>query len=163
MAALVLIPALLLTVLEIRGEMAHTERQIETDLQTVSQNIQAHLHFWYRQHLQAVSELAGFAGQSPLTPSPELQKSIELISRTFPGYQNIYVADTAGKTVGFYPPLTNVGKSAIGLDFSDRPYFRELQTSKKPVMSEVFRGRVRLFKPIVTLSVPIIYSTNLNY
>ncbi|MCX5893092.1 MAG: cache domain-containing protein, partial [Deltaproteobacteria bacterium] len=68
----------------------------------------------------------------------------------------MYVANAAGKSVGFYPPLTNEGKSAIGLDFSDRPYFRELQTSKKPVMSEVFQGRVRLFKPIVTLSVPII-------
>ncbi|MCX5893093.1 MAG: hybrid sensor histidine kinase/response regulator, partial [Deltaproteobacteria bacterium] len=59
MAALVLVPALLLTVMEIRGEMAQTERTIETDLQTVSRNIQAHLHFWYRQHVQAVTVLAG--------------------------------------------------------------------------------------------------------
>ena len=69
MAALVLAPALLLTVAEIRGEMARNEKQIEADLQTVSQNIQAHLHFWYRQHLQGVIELAGFAGQSSLKPS----------------------------------------------------------------------------------------------
>jgi PAS domain S-box-containing protein len=156
MVVLVLAPALLLTVLEIRGEMGRTERQIEADLQTVSQNIKAHLNFWYRQHLQAVSEVAGLAAQSPLTPSPELQKSLELMKRTFPDFHTMYVANAAGIAVGFYPPRNVKGEPTIGKDFSDRPYFRELQRTKRPVMSEVFRGHIVAFAPIVTLSVPII-------
>ena len=156
MAALVLVPALLLTVLEIRGEMAHTESQIEADLQTVSQNIQAHLQFWYRQHLQAVRQLAEFAATSSLTPSPELQTSLELMKRTFPDFHTMYVANAAGVAVGFYPPWNVKGEPTIGRNFSDRPYFRELQRTKQPVMSEVFRGRIVAFAPIVTLSVPII-------
>jgi PAS domain S-box-containing protein len=156
MAALVLAPALLLTVLEIRGEMGRTERRIEADLQTASQNIKAHLHFWYRQHLQAVTELAGFAAQSPLTPSPELQKSLELMKRTFPDLRTMYVANAAGITVGFYPPRNVKGEPTIGKNFSDRPYFRKLQETRQPVMSAVFRGRIAVFAPLVTLSVPII-------
>jgi PAS domain S-box-containing protein len=156
MAALVLAPALLLTVLEIRGEMAHTERQIEATLQTASQNIKAHLHFWYRQHLQAVTEVAGLAAQSSLTPSPGLQKNLEFMKRTFPDFHTMYVANAAGVAVGFYPPRNAKGESTVGRNFSDRPYFRELKKTKQPVMSKVFRGHIVAFAPIVTLSVPII-------
>ncbi len=156
MAALVLAPALMLTVVDIRGEMNNFDQKMVTDLQTLSSDIQSHLLLWYRQHLQAVTVLAGFAAQSSLTPSPWLQKGIELINRSFPDFETMYVGNAAGKSVGFYPPIDKEGKSTIGLDFSDRAYFRELQRSKQAVTSEVFKGRVRLFAPIVTLSVPII-------
>ena len=155
-AALVLVLALLLTVVEIRTEMKNFEQKMLTDLQNLSTNIQAHLHSWYQQHLQAVSELAEFAANSSLKPSPVLQNGIKLIQRAFPAFHNMYVANAAGITVGFYPPTNERGESTIGLNFSDRPYFKELQKTKEPVLSEVFIGRGGVFKPIVALAVPII-------
>ena len=48
LVALVLIPSLFLTIMEIKGEMRGIENQIVSELQTLSNDLKSHLHFWYQ-------------------------------------------------------------------------------------------------------------------
>ncbi len=136
--------------------MRGIENEIVSELQTLANDLQAHLHFWYRSRLLLLTELAGLAANSPGFRAPELQKDLDLIQQICPYFLNMYIANAAGVTLAFSPPTNEYGESTIGLSFSDRPYFKELQTTKRPVMSEVFMGRGGVFAPIVTLSAPII-------
>ena len=157
LVALVLIPPLFLTIMEIREEMKGIEDGILSELQTLSNDLQSHLHFWYQSRLLLVTNLAGRAEDSPRFPSLELQKDLDLIRRVCPYFfQTMYIANAEGVTLAFSPPTNEYGESTIGLNFSDRPYFQELRTTTRPVISEVFKGRGGAFSPIVTLSAPII-------
>ena len=62
---MVLFPAVLLTMLETRQEKEKLEAGVMAELQSLSANVQFHLHSWFQHHLQAVQELADLAGQFP--------------------------------------------------------------------------------------------------
>ena len=71
-------------------------------------------------------------------------------------FQAMCVADAGGTAVAFSPAVNKKGQSTIGLNFADRPYFKELKATQRPVLSEVFVGRGATFLPVVSLSVPIL-------
>ena len=84
MAAIVLVPAILLTLMQIRGEMKQMETTMVSDLQALSLNIQTQLNSWYWQSLLPITELAQDDGKT-IGNSPEnLQREVdimEIISR----------------------------------------------------------------------------------
>ncbi len=58
--------------------------------------------------------------------------------------------------IAFSPAVNKKGQNTIGMNFADRPYVKEMQTTQRPVVSEVFVGRGATFLPVVSLSVPIL-------
>jgi Cache domain len=156
MVMLVLVPALLLTMLETRKEKESLEANVVEDLQSLSANLQFHLHFWFQQHVQAVQELAGLAGISPMIPAPQLQNEIEILQQAFPNFYGLHVENAVGRSIAFSPKVNEKGESTIGHDFSDRPWFKEAKAKQQLVVSEVFQGRATVFSPILVFSVPIL-------
>lgn len=156
MVALVLLPALLITVLMSRQQMARMETRSLTQLEELSADLSDHLRLWFLQHLGAVREAAALAARTGMQSTAELQRALELLKKTFPDLHNLYVADARGTTIAFYPPVNERGEPTIGLNFADRPYFRLLKATEEPVVSEVFQGRGGVFSPIVTISVPVL-------
>ncbi len=65
------------------------------------------------------------------------------------------MADQNATAYAFYPEVNEKGESTIGLNFSDRNYFKRLQAKEEKVISEVFNGRGGVFSPIFTISVPM--------
>jgi len=106
--------------------------------------------------LGPVTEAARLAGLSPMQPSAELQHDLQVLKAAVPDFHNMYIANAAGTTIAFYPPVNEKGEATIGLNFADRPYFQRLKATKQPVLSEVFMGRGGVSSPIVTLSVPVL-------
>jgi PAS domain S-box-containing protein len=156
MVALVFIPVLVVMVLEGRAVMRRTESNIATNIENLSVDVSWHMRSWLQQHLHAVTELASLAGQTELTITEDLQTGTEKIKKLFPDFHNMYVADSKGTTIAFYPAFNEKGESTLGLNFSDRDYFKKLSATHQPVVSEVFLGRGGVFSPIVTLSAPVL-------
>ncbi len=156
MVAIVLIPALVMTVLNGRADLREIEDNVTRNMISLSTDIGKHLRYWYWQHLHAIEELAILAGQTSIVPTTYLQKNTEIVKRGFQDFHNMYVADSEATTVAFYPPANERGISTIGLNFSDRDYFKKLKATHRPVVSDVFLGRGGIFEPIVTLSAPIL-------
>jgi PAS domain S-box-containing protein len=156
MVALVLIPSIITMVMDSRREMGRIQDQALIQLGKLSDHITYHLQTWYREHLEAVENLARLAGAGGVTASPALERDTRIIKEAFPDFRTMYVANAGGTAIAFFPPVNERGKATIGLNFADRPYFKILKASRRPVMSEVFQGRKEVFSPIVTISVPVL-------
>lgn len=115
----------------------------------------ADLAHWLKMHVQAAAAIARLGNQYGLAPSVKLQHELEQINGLFPDFHNVFLADSRATTVAFYPDHNELGKSTIGLNFSDRAYFRRLVDTRQPVISDAFNGRGGVFKPIFTISVPV--------
>ena len=154
--ALILAPALFIMLLNSREAMQEMQSDILGQMERSAADISSQLGIWYKQNLEAVTDLAALAARSPLKPSPALQHDTEIIDQVMASFQAMYVAGAGGTTVAFSPPVNKKGQSTIGLNFSDRAYFKELKVTRRPVVSEVFVGRGATCLPVVSLSVPIL-------
>jgi len=155
LVALVLVPAISLTIMQIKGEMRQIETTMVADLQTLSLNIQTHLNSWYRQSLLPVAELARDAGNPGGTSPEDLQHEVEILKKSFPDFHTLHVENASAITIACAPAVNERG-STIGVNFADRAWFKEAKAGLKPVLSDVLLGnRVTLF-PTVILSVPVL-------
>ena len=156
MAALVLFPALLLTIMQIRQEVRHIDNRMVAELNGVSADIQSHLNFWYSNHLNALFELAILAGKTTMTPSAQLQHEVEILKAAFPDFSTLQVENAAGITIALAPKVDHPGKADIGLSFAGQAWFKEVQAELRPVLSEAFQKDPLIFSPMVALSVPVL-------
>ena len=152
---MVLLPALFLTMLQIRQEKQTLETEVMADLQLLSIHAQSNVRSWYQTHLQAVKKLADLAGKTPMTFSAQLQHETEILNGAFPDFRTMHVENAQGKAVAFDPPVNEKGKANIGLDFSDRAWFQEVKAKQRAHVSDVFIGSRAVFSPIVNVSVPV--------
>jgi diguanylate cyclase (GGDEF)-like protein len=132
------------------------ESDIRTELFAESGRIADDLISWHMEHMQALEELAGIAAKAAMAPSPALQHSTEVFNAALPDFIRIHIDDAAGTSIAFAPPVDEKGQPTVGLNFADRPYYKQLKTTLKPVMSDIFVGRVGLPAPVVTMGVPVI-------
>jgi diguanylate cyclase (GGDEF)-like protein/PAS domain S-box-containing protein len=144
-----------ITFLENRKESADINAEINNSLQSESRQILYHLTLWEEQHLLAVSELASVGADSDMVYSSALQKNTQHLTKAFPDFAALALYNADGKSVTFYPEKDAQGKSVIGVDFSDRQYFKDVRVTRKPVMSDVIVGRASVPFPLVVISVPI--------
>ncbi len=154
--AFVLLPALMFVIIDNQREQKEIETEIKSLIKTEATQINNYLNDWYQQHLHAVNELALIAARTDMRPSAELQKNTATIMTAVPDFLAMYVGNTAGKSIAFYPPIDDRGNSTIGLNFADREYFKDIKTTLHADMSDIFIGRANVRFPIITLTVPII-------
>jgi PAS domain S-box-containing protein len=153
---MVLLPALLLTLVETRKEKKNLEAEMVQSLQSVSANLQVHLHSWFQQRLQVLQELAGLASIASMTPTAQLQHETEILKQAFPNFRTLQVENAAGRTIASSPKINAQGQSTLGLDVSQKSWFKEAKAKKYLVISQVVQGRGAVLSPILVLSVPSI-------
>jgi signal transduction histidine kinase/sensor domain CHASE-containing protein/uncharacterized membrane protein len=112
-------------------------------------------------HVSAVRSVAQVAQLQGTIDPAQLQRLIRAEQDQFPGFVDMYVADSRAVTLAF-EPLTNArGDTLLGVDFSDRGYFRRLRDTRRTVVSEVFAGRGGVDEPLVVIAHPIILGDTL--
>lgn len=154
---LVSLPLLITMILDGRDYMQQTQATITNEMKNLSQDIEKHMSSWFQQHLFAVNHLATRTTNNLSNGEYQsLQHMTRITKELFPDFHNMYIANSFGTTVAFYPPLNKKGESTLGLNFSDREYYKKLKKTREPVISNVFQGRGGVFSPIVTISSPII-------
>lgn len=145
-----------------RREIALGEERMVAQLTTETRHRAGALDSWIEHQVLALNSVAALGREFRMTPSPQLQEELHDIHRLAPGFRNLYLANAQGRSVGFDPPLNALGKTNIGLDFSDHEYVKTLKARLKPVVSEVFVGRRVLFEPIFTISTPLLEEGRLS-
>ncbi|MBV7317432.1 response regulator [Shewanella sp. NIFS-20-20] len=118
---------------------------------------------WVDNYTNATAVIANMGSIYGMTSSSQIQQQLQTVKQLFPDFINVYLADHQAQTVAFYPSKNADGQSTIGLDFSDRTYFREMSAIGLPYISDVFLGRGGTDKPIVTISSPIFTQGQLSH
>ncbi len=154
-ALLLMLPTFAVIVVDNRRDAAERQALLVKTLTAETRGVQDHVGEWLARHVGATQALADAGARASFRPTRALQDEIARIRALFPDFHNVYVADASARTVAFDPPVNPRGESTLGLDFSDRPYFAELQRRRAPVVSEIFLGRGGVFVPIFSISAPI--------
>ena len=109
---------------------------------------------WVDDKIRAAQLIADQGQRYAFQASPQLQAHLELLRNSFSDFHNVYVADHNATTTAFFPAVNVKGESTIGLNFSDREYFRQLKSTLAPYVSDVFLGRGGVFEPIFVVCAP---------
>jgi signal transduction histidine kinase/sensor domain CHASE-containing protein len=115
------------------------------------------LEQYVRLHQQTIRSLAQtIQGGADAFEAERLHRLLRAEHEQFPGFVNLYVADSRGTATAFYPPVNHRGEPLVGHDFSDREYFRRVRETRTTVVSEVFPGRAGAEMPLVVIVHPVL-------
>ncbi|MBT4091430.1 MAG: GHKL domain-containing protein [Deltaproteobacteria bacterium] len=156
------VPSLVVIVFLTRSEFKNIEKTLINDLNSAVIEVNGSMEDWLGQKTMSVRQVAKQLNNTVIKPSDTLQNTLNLLLSVNPDFHNMYVANRSGVTKAFYPPVNEKGESTIGLDFSDRAYYRTLKSREKFVISDVFQGRGGVFLPIVTISASIYQNNQFN-
>ncbi|HBE33545.1 MAG TPA: hypothetical protein DD990_20080, partial [Cyanobacteria bacterium UBA11368] len=150
--AFVFFPALILMVFDGNRVMLNTENRIQSELRSITTDLDFDLQSWYEQRLKALTQLARIAGGNP--PIDKLQQSTELIQQTFSSFSKLKVVNVAGTVIAANPISNEIGESNRGLNIASQPIFQKVKTTLKPLITDVYIGLN--FKSNVEVGVPVI-------
>lgn len=142
--------------LESRRQLTAAQEKIVASVHAEARETEDVVASWVARLVNATRIISELAVTGPLHPSTGLQEELAQIHALFPDFHNVLLGDAQATTVGFHPAVNEFGNSTIGLSYADRPWFKELQRTRQPVISEVFQGRGGTFEPIFCVSVPVI-------
>ena len=162
-AAFLMVPALGMLLILTRYEISATQEQIIRNMKIESHMMSNAVAQWIALHVNAARIVGELGMRYSLSPSVKLQKELKLIHELFPDFHNIFLGNAAATTIAFDPPINKKGQSTIGINFSDRDWFKELSNSLQPTISDVFTGRGGVFVPIFSISVPVVRDGKLSH
>lgn len=120
------------------------------------------IQLWLKHHMLAVKSIAELGREHDFKSSEKLQAELKQINSLFPNFHTVFIADDKATTTAFFPPVNKRGEKIIGMNFADRDWFKELKSTLKPSISDVFQSRTTVFVPIFTISVPIVAEGKLS-
>jgi PAS domain S-box-containing protein len=85
-----------------------------------------------------------------------VRRTLRAVRDQYPEFAGLYVADARARTTAFDPPVNENGQSLIGLEYSDRQYYRDLLATRKTVYSGVYQARGGMNGPAVAIGEPIL-------
>ena len=135
-------------------DLQKTQKDLATRIRQSGNEAAWLINDWLAQHLLATQRLVENAAALNFKTSTALQHEVAVVHSLFPQFHNMFISDENATTLAFDPMINERGESTIGINFSDRQWFKRLKESKKPVISDVFTGRGGVFEPIVTISSP---------
>ena len=129
-------------------ESAH-ERQNAAALQ-----VAAELTSFVEMHRRGIEAAAQQVTENGRRSKEDFDAILSSLHRQFPGFINLYFADTKAKTLAFYPEFNAQGQSMVGADFSSRWHYKELQKELKTYISPVMKGVGGTEKLLCTIVAP---------
>lgn len=154
--AFALVPSMIVIVHHARQSVGRIERDMTARLDAVADLINVEATKWFAQQQASVHSMAEVAARSGLRDLPTIKTVLRAIRRGNPELLTLYIARRDGQAIAFDPDTTAAGRSTVGLNFADRPYFQKVLESKEPVLSDVFQGRGGTDEPIFTVNEPIL-------
>lgn len=154
LVAFVFFPTLLLIMFESWGVMDSIRMTSLAALNVASGNLSVEVQAWQAQRLEAMTELAQLAAQSPLT-APTLQQSLNLTQKIFADFRRLLIIDPAGKVLLASPTIglsTTSDAQAIAPSLAE---INQWQALPKPHLSRVAQGPEDSQSRRLWLSAPI--------
>jgi len=153
LAFFVLCPTLILLAIGSRTDFADTDLHIRTLLMNVSQLEKHRLEVWLINRKLAIINLAEMsASRSP----QQMQPYLEQAKKSDVNFLRVGLLDREATTTAFYPLLDELGQQNIGKNFADRSFIPRLKQTLKPMLSDVYIGKVGIPKPVVSVLAPVV-------
>lgn len=156
LASVVLFPTLVVMVSEVRNDREYLESYGLQMLHRTSAMSRQAVGLWVEKHMHTVTALAALAGDPEKESVAEIQRKLELVKAAEPDFLRMSVCNRSAVSVAYYPLFDERGRSTVGVDFSDRAYFKELQRTLSPVISDVMVARLGNPSPVVVVAAPIV-------
>ncbi len=138
-------------------EQLKIEREAKNHVFHVAAHFSDMVNSWINHHLQVVLTIAEHIGDPD---DPEITRKQPLLAfakqSASSDFLRMAVRNSDGVTMISAPTHDRSGAPLAGQSFSDRPYFQEMSKSLKPLISEVFTGRIGPSVPIVAVAAPIV-------
>ena len=151
LVAAALLPLVVMVVAGTRQDLRKLEGDLLAQLDQTTASLASRIGAWRERHVLAIAELAKSAGEEGV-PLVELQRAVELLHRSAPELATVYVAD-AGGTIATIDPRLDVG--GMGTSILDRPWLAAVRTARRPVVSDVYWGRLGRREPVVAIAAPV--------
>jgi len=152
LALFVLIPSLAIMAHENREEFSEVDRSVRKSLVQSSQSMKDSLESWLGQKNIRIAHLAWRARYE----LSELQHDLDFMRSLDPDLNAVGVIDKSAISIAFSPLIDECGQSAIGKDFSDRPYLSELKRTLLPQLSEVVISKIGKPEPVAVIVAPVV-------
>ena len=108
----------------------------------------------HRRGIEAAAKQMTLSGLKLEPRSKPLQAILESLHEQFPGFINLYIANSEARTLAFYPEFNAAGDSMIGADFSSRWHYAELKKHPQTYISPVMKGVGGTDRLLVTIVAP---------
>lgn len=155
-ALLATVPALGFGVWEGRQQWRGGVERARERAVLVAQSYASQLEQYVLLHERAVRSVAEGAERRGDFNPEQLQRLVAVEREQFPGFLSMYAADARGISVAAHPPVDALGNSRIGLDRSDRDYYRWLRETQRTVISNVSASQGGADRPLVVIAHPIV-------
>ncbi|MBF0497860.1 MAG: cache domain-containing protein, partial [Deltaproteobacteria bacterium] len=158
MVSILMFPAIISVIVNLRSYIDDEMNHLASDtlqLATITKNS---INVWIDKNHQSVIGLSKLIGDPDTTLEPIMQRLVTEVKEVSPQFKRMGVLDRNANTIAFSPLVDDLGKSTIGVNFSDRPYIHIIRAQKKPMVGEIVMGRVGAPKPMVPFLAPLISS-----
>ena len=127
---------------------AHERQNVATE------QIANEISSFVEMHRRGIEAAAHQVTQSQRRNRTDFDAILSALHHQFPGFINLYFANTQAKTLAFYPEFNAKGKSMVGTDFSSRWHYKQLQKELKTYISPVMKGVGGTEKLLCTIVAP---------
>ena len=162
LVGIVIVTPLIVRIVNTNNQIKSIREYIDNDLNEKSMDVVNNINEWNNQYLIGLNILKEEAIKSGVRYSENLQRNTKLVKSMFPNFAAVYIANVEGESVTFSSNEDEDGNTGIGLNFTDRDYFKLVKELKKPIISDVFKARAGINYPVVVIGVPIMSNNDLK-
>lgn len=155
----VLLPSLILTY---SNSMADSKRgldQLSIELTQKTSDLSIDLNTFVKQKFELLTDIGSLVTNTDTYHSEDLLRDMTAQSTLQYQYRFLFVTDSAGKTVATYPAKNSLGASLVGLDLSNRPFFKDSEPTSQVIVSDPFMESDSILAsdtPVSMLKAPIL-------
>lgn len=157
MLSFTLLPTIFLTVSAIREYQESRMKTLKSEVSSVSEAATNRLAGWITKHHNNVQILSSLVGDPNHSSFEEMQRYVEILAAASPDFKGMGVFDKNSVSVG-YSPLSQDGKSTLGIDMSGRAHIAIMRNEKKPYITDMLMSKLGDPSPIAVLVAPVIIS-----
>lgn len=158
MVAVSIVPSFVSLVQGVRGEVLAMEKDILRRVNSIADSSRDILNVWITSNQQSVISLAQLVGDPNTASFDHMQRHAEALKMANPTLLRLVVANRRATSVAFAPLVDATGKSALGIDYSDRTFITELLRLRKPLVSDLEVARVGPPVPRLAFVAPVVSS-----
>ncbi len=157
--SLVMLPAMGYLIWDLHRELKRGKDDLVTTVNRLSNTASQLVRQRLEEQVRTVQTLAWLADDPQQADPERLQRQVDMIRSASPTMSRMAVFNQHAVVLARSPRLDEEGKSTIGSDVSGGLYLAELLDKKRPLVTDIFLGRLGKPVPLVAIVVPILHDT----
>jgi len=158
MVSLVLVPALLFFIMDMRNYHKNETTAFVSRLSHTTEIVRSTLSDWIEDHRHNVQALASLVSDPNVVSFREMQHYVETVKAATQTCSKMAVMNRDAVIVASSPTEDENGNSILGKEFLDPSYVAIMKETRKPYIPNMARGKIGSAAPILLFLAPILYA-----